>query len=219
MMRMADVIDPATVRILREALEDHGTFSDGRATAGRAARDIKRNGQLSKGPRHAVLAQAVERALRDNVLFRKAARPKAFVRILFNRYGPGDAYGPHLDDPMIAKRRTDLSFTLFLSPPTSYDGGELVIEDHDGETDVKLEAGDLVLYPTTQIHWVAPVTAGVRLACVGWVRSFIRLKAHRDILFDLDRAAETLFASEGAGPTYRQVTRARDNLIRLWAED
>ncbi|MGF1456058.1 MAG: Fe2+-dependent dioxygenase [Alphaproteobacteria bacterium] len=219
MIRMAQVLDTATVKTLREALDDPKTFADGRATAGRAARAVKRNGQLARGPRHAVLAQAVERALRDHALFRICARPQAFVRLLFNRYGPGDAYGPHLDDPLIGQRRTDLSFTLFLSPPSTYDGGELVIEDQDGETDVKLEAGDLVLYPTTRVHWVTPVTAGVRLACVGWVRSLIRLEAHRDILFDLDRAADTLFAAEGPGETYRQIVRARDNLIRLWAED
>ncbi len=219
MFRIAPILDPATLTTLQEALGDPDVFQDGRVTAGRAARAVKDNTQIKGGGRHSILAKAVETSLRQNALFMAAARPKVFARLVFSRYEPGQAYGTHLDDPIIDNRRTDLSFTLFLTDPADYDGGALVIEDRDGETAVKLDAGALVLYPSTALHRVEPVTRGVRLACVGWVRSLIRLDQHRDILLDLEMAAQSLFERDGKSPLYDRVARARDNLIRLWAED
>ncbi len=219
MLHIGSVLDEATRQVLVEALSEDAFFRDGRETAGAVARPVKNNGQIARGARHAVLSKAVETALRRHRLFMAAVRPRGFARLLFSRYGPGQAYGRHLDEPIIAGQRTDLSFTLFLNDPAAYDGGALVVEDRDGESEIKMPAGGLVLYPSTALHQVTPVTRGVRLACVGWVRSLIRLEAHRDILLDLETAADAVWRRDGASETHAQITRARDNLIRLWAED
>jgi PKHD-type hydroxylase len=138
---------------------------------------------------------------------------------MFARYEKGKNYGSHVDDALIGGMRTDVSFTLFLSDPKSYSGGELVIESTAGEEGIKLSAGSLVAYSTTTLHRVAKVTRGERLVCVGWVRSFIRDAAHRELLFDLDPARRRLFAREGNSPDYDLISKSAANLMRMWAED
>ena len=130
----------------------------------------------------------MEQALLAHPVFKAVARPKQLVGLLVSRYRPGMEYGLHVDDAMMQGVRTDLSFTLFLSAPEAYEGGELVIEGNDAENAIKLPAGSAVVYPTTSLHRVAPVTAGERLVVVGWVRSLIRRADQREILFDLDAA-------------------------------
>lgn len=188
-------------------------------TAGRSMRKVQNNLQMAKGPQQDIVSKTVETALRQNPMFMAAARPKRFCRILINRFEAGMAYGTHMDDPIIDGARTDLSFTLFLSPADAYHGGELVLETADGETPVKLGAGDLVLYPATILHRVEPVRRGLRLACIGWVRSLIRQEAHREILFDLDMAARDAFDQDGTSPLYDRLLKVKGNLTRLWAED
>lgn len=219
LLRLTQVLEAKTLTSLREIADDASLFEDGRKTAGRAARPVKNNLQLAGGARQQTAARMVETALRANAMFLSAARPKHFARILISRCETGMGYGTHIDDPVINGQRTDLSFTLFLTPPGAYDGGELVLEGHDGETAIKLEAGDLILYPTTVLHRVEPVTRGVRLAAVGWVRSLIRLDAYREILFDLDLSAQDVFDREGKSPLYDRLSKTKSNLIRLWAED
>lgn len=143
----------------------------------------------------------------------------ALTPLMFARYEKGKNYGSHVDDAMIGGMRTDVSFTLFLSDPKSYSGGELVIESTAGEEGIKLSAGSLVAYSTTTLHRVAKVTRGERLVCVGWVRSFIRDAAHRELLFDLDTARRRLFAREGNSPDYDLISKSTANLMRMWAED
>lgn len=128
-------------------------------------------------------------------------------------------YGSHVDDAMIGGLRTDVSFTLFLSDPKGYSGGELVIETAAGEDGIKLPAGSLVAYPTTVQHRVAKVTRGERLVCVGWVRSYIRDAAHRELLFDLDTARRRMFAREGKSADYDLISKSTANLMRMWIED
>src|SRR5690606_38146549 len=147
------------------------------------------------------------------------AQPKTITRIIVNRYGPGMEYGAHVDDALQGGRRADLSFTLFLSDPADYDGGELILEDPDGQIEVKLGAGDAVLYSTGSLHRVAPVTRGTRLAVAGWVRSLVRRADQRDILFDLDLAARALFEASGKTPAFDRVMKVRANLLRMWADD
>jgi PKHD-type hydroxylase len=198
--------------------ENRAAFSDGKKTAGWQASGVKNNEQLdAKSAR--VVAAKVETALRAHPLFLAAARPKSFLSILVSRYRPGMEYGLHVDDALMGGIRTDLSFTLFLADPHSYDGGELVIEGNDGDSAVKLPAGSVVIYPTTALHRVAPVTRGERIAVVGWVRSFIRSPEQREVLFDLDGA---IAAVRAAGIDRRQVDlllKVRANLLRMWAED
>ena len=216
--RIASVLDEPELRALTD-LAAGQVFEPGARTAGWSARTVKDNEQLTRGPAATAVSRTVEAALRRNDVFVAAAQPKTFCRTMLSRYEQGMSYGAHIDDALIAGIRADLSFTLFLSPPDSYEGGELVLDTPDGETSLKLDEGDLVLYPTTFLHRVEEVQSGTRLVCVGWIRSLIRLQAHREILFDLETAARTVFASEGKSPLFDRLSRSKSNLLRLWAED
>jgi PKHD-type hydroxylase len=217
-LRISKAIDLSTL----DAVEDvaaANVFQPGSGTAGRSARTVKNNEQLASGPAARGVSRTVEAALRRNDLFMAAAQPKTFCRVMLSRYEPGMSYETHTDDPLIGGYRADLSFTLFLSPPDSYEGGELVLDAVDGETSIKLDRGDLVLYPTTCLHRVREVRSGTRLVCIGWIRSLIRLQAHREILFDLETATRTVFEREGKSPLFDQLSKIKANVTRLWAED
>ena len=217
-LRISKVLDEPTVRALQDVAADH-VFQSGSRTAGRSARTVKNNQQLASGPAATAVSRTVEAALRRNDVFMAAAQPKTFCRTMLSRYEQGMAYGVHIDDPLIGGSRADVSFTLFLSPPGSYEGGELVLDAMDGETSIKLDEGDLVLYPTSFLHRVEEVRGGTRLVCVGWIRSLVRLEAHREILFDLDTAARTVFQREGKSALFDQLSKIKANVTRLWAED
>ena len=147
-----------------------------------------------------------------------AALPQKFAKILISRYTPGMHYGAHIDDPVIAGTRTDLSFTLFLSDPESYQGGELILKKHDGDELVKLQKGALCLYPSTSLHHVAEVTSGTRLAAVGWVQSRVRLGDQREILFDLQKALNDIPDTPENHPARLSLLKAKSNLMRLWVD-
>jgi PKHD-type hydroxylase len=183
------------------------------------ARAVKANEQLEAGARVDTVRSEVRKALMAHAGFVSFARPKTLSRILVSRYRDGMAYGPHIDDALMGGRRADLSFTLFLSDPDSYDGGELVMDGPDGETEIKLAAGDAVVYATSAIHQVAPVTRGERVAVVGWVRSLVRRPDQREILFDLDQVSAALFARDGKTRELDLVLKTKANLLRQWAED
>lgn len=166
-------------------------WQDGGATAGPEARQVKRNQQaiLSEtvGPK---IEQILSDAVTKNAVLKAAAQPSRFSPLLVSKTGAGGGYGLHVDNPFMGqgtdRLRTDISFTLFLSPPEAYEGGELVIE-HAGQTlSLKPQAGDLVLFPSTSLHEVAEVTSGERLVCVGWIESRVRRADDREILFDLN---------------------------------
>jgi PKHD-type hydroxylase len=216
---VGNVLSAADLKTIRAALR-RATFVDGRATAGFAARTVKNNTQAASDDRalETVRKLAAERILANEV-FRLAARPKVLTPIMFSRYEPGMNYGSHIDDAMMHGMRTDVSFTLFLSDPQSYDGGELVIESVGGEDAIKLDAGALVAYPTTTLHRVNEVTRGERLAAVGWARSFIRDAARRELLFDLDTARRQMFLRDGKSAEFDLVSKSLANLGRMWTED
>jgi PKHD-type hydroxylase len=140
------------------------------------------------------------------------------TQLILSRYRTGQTYGLHVDDALMQGLRTDLSFTLFLSDPETYDGGALIIEDAFEARAIKPAAGDLFLYPATTLHRVEPVTSGQRLAVVGWVQSLVRDPGQRDILFDVDQAVEYTFTTEGKSPQFDRLSKTRSNLLRLWAE-
>jgi PKHD-type hydroxylase len=194
-------------------------FVDGRATAGFAARLVKNNRQAVNDRKLDTMRKLVAERILGNEVFRLAVRPKALTPLMFSRYEAGMHYGSHVDDALMDGLRTDVSFTLFLSEPESYDGGELVIESASGEDAVKLAAGSLLAYPSTALHHVAPVTRGARLAAVGWARSFIRDSARRELLFDLDTARRAMFAQRGKSAEYDLVSKSLANLLRMWVED
>ncbi len=193
-------------------------YVDGRQTAGFAARLVKNNQQVEGRSLDAVRKLISERIM-TNEVFRMAVRPKALTPLLLSRYDPGMHYGSHVDDALMQGMRTDVSFTLFVADPASYDGGELVIEAPAGEEAVKLEAGSLVAYPSTTLHHVADVTRGTRYAAVGWARSYIRDPAQRELLFDLDTARRQMFERDGKTAQYDLIAKSLANLTRMWVED
>lgn len=217
MLGLDAVLTPEELTSIRGRLSGTG-FQDGRTTAGWHARQVKSNEQLpADDPVSRVVRTEIEAALRRNPIFSAAVQPK-FVQLLLNRYGPGQAYGTHVDDAFINGRRTDVSVTVFLSAPESYEGGDLVIETPAGEQRVKLPAGAAIIYPASSLHRVEPVTKGERLACVGWIESRIRDGAAREILFDLERARRSLFQQHGKTPEFDLIAKATANLLRRWGE-
>jgi len=193
-------------------------FEDGRHTAGWSARLVKDNQQARPGPSLRLLQERVAQAIRSHEVFELAVRPRALTPLLFSRYGVGQQYGSHVDNPLMDGVRTDVSFTLFLAEPESYDGGELVIETTAGEDEIKLPAGCLVAYPSTTLHRVAPVKRGERLVAVGWVQSYVRDPGRREILFDLETAKRRLFDAQGKTAEFDLIAKSAANLLRMWAE-
>ncbi|MGK7906638.1 MAG: Fe2+-dependent dioxygenase [Synechococcus sp.] len=198
-------------------------FVDGKLTAGWHARKVKNNQQLRGGSdAHTKLTAIVKQALQRNELFQMAARPKTIRSPLFSRYDEGMSYGAHVDNAVMATQsqpmRTDLSFTLFLTPPECYDGGELIVESTQGEQHFKLEAGSMVLYPSSTLHRVETVTSGSRFVAVSWVQSTVRSPEHREILFDLDTARRSLFKQQGKTAEFDLLTKSLSNLMRMWVE-
>ena len=214
---IGNVLSGEDIDLVRATLAQ-ATFVDGRETAGFAARQVKHNRQAD-GRKTETVRKLVEERILAHEVFALAVRPKALTPILFSRYEPGMRYGSHADDPLMQGLRTDVSFTLFLSDPESYDGGELVIEGASGEDAVKLVAGSLIAYPSTALHHVAEVTRGERLAAVGWARSYVRDGAQRELLFELDTARRQLFKREGKSVEYDLVSKSLANLMRMWVED
>lgn len=199
-------------------------WQDGRATAGARAAAVKRNHQLAADtPAAQRWAAPVQQALARHPLFIAAALPLRTLPPLFSRYGPGDHYGPHIDNAIrpagTVTVRTDLAATLFLSDPAGYDGGALHIETSLGPNRIRLNAGDLLLYPATSRHQVEPVTRGTRLAAVFWVQSMVRDAGQRALLLDLDQTIQALAAAHGqAYAAVVALTGTYHNLLRNWAE-
>jgi PKHD-type hydroxylase len=211
------VLSPAEAGVLAEAARGLA-YDDGHKTAGRFAREVKANDQAAASTERDAILARVERALAEHPVFHSAARPKALSPLILSRYRVGQTYGLHVDDALMGPLRSDLSFTLFLAPPDSYDGGALIIEDTLEERAIKLAAGDMILYPTTTLHQVEPVKRGERLAVIGWVQSLIRDGARREMLFDLDQAVEAVFERDGKTPLFDKLAKTRSNLLRMWAE-
>jgi len=214
---IGNVLSAADLDSLRAGL-DGAHFVDGRETAGFAARTVKHNLQSASEPALDAPRALVRERILANEVFGLAVRPKA-LSLMFSRYDPGMRYGTHVDDAIMHGMRADVAFTLFLSDPQSYDGGELVLDAAAGEDAIKLPSGALVAYPATSLHRVAEVTRGTRLAAIGWARSFVRDAAQRELLFDLDTARRKLFAQQGATAEFDLLSKSLANLMRMWAED
>ena len=219
---IGNVLSSDALGRIREQLEAVD-FRDGRETAGWHARTVKRNTQADgRDARVAALRTEIDKAIRDNGLFHMSARPRRVMPVMFSRYTDDMEYGNHVDDAVMngpdGPVRTDVSFTLFLSEPEEYDGGELVTDTTAGEETYKLPAGSMVVYPSSTLHRVAPVTRGARLAAVGWAQSQIRDPARREVLFDLDTARRRLFDQHGKTEEFDTVSKSVANLTRMWAE-
>ena len=216
-LAIADVLSEVEVAEVCARLST-ARFVDGKATAGWSARLVKANLQATGSPELDRMRALVELRLTEHAVFALAVRPKTVLGPLFSRYEPGHAYGAHVDDALLAGVRADVSFTLFLSPPESYDGGELVIDSASGEDAFKLAPGSLVTYPSTTLHRVEKVTRGSRLVAVSWAQSYIRDPARRELLFDLDMARRSLFPKYGKTREFDAISKAVTNLLRMWAD-
>ncbi len=200
-----------------------GEFVDGKLTAGWHAKLVKNNQQLdNKTPVGQQLTEQIKSALNRNNLFQTAVRPRLIHSVLLSRYDAGMSYDRHVDNALMKKNdrmcRTDVSFTLFLTSPNEYEGGELVIENADDEKAYKLDAGCAILYPSTSLHRVNPVTKGTRLVAVGWIQSLIRNESDREILFDLETARRVIFTRDGKTAEFDLISKSIANLIRKWAD-
>jgi PKHD-type hydroxylase len=218
------VLAEEEVRDFRQRMEA-ATWEDGASSAGTLARGVKRNQQLPEGVEPAAsLGQHILRRLGQKPAFISAALPARIYPPRFNRYTAGANYGLHVDSAVMSPPgsqqplRSDLSATLFLSGPDEYDGGELTIEHAHGTQAVKLEAGDLVLYPSSSLHRVSPVTRGARIAAFFWIQSLVPDDAARSLLFDLDRAIQGVTPSLAPDdPHLLALTGIYHNLLRRWA--
>lgn len=220
-----DVLDKGEVAEFRRVM-DAAEWEDGRSTAGSQSALVKSNEQLpTDSPLARKLGERIITALMANATFVSAAVPLKIFPPLFNRYRGGHHFGEHVDnairgDKLTGQRiRTDLSVTLFLSEPDDYDGGELIVEDHYGAQEIKLPAGHMVLYPSTSLHMVTPVTRGARLASFFWLQSMIKDAHARSMIFDLDTSIQDLVERLGRNDTQvRRLTNIYHNLIRHWAD-
>jgi PKHD-type hydroxylase len=220
-----DVLTQEDVALCRATLA-RAEWEDGRATAGAQSAMAKKNRQVRlDSPHGREIGELILRRLAGNALFLSAALPKTIIPPLFNLYGPGETFGIHVDNamrviPQTGERiRTDLSATLFLADPDSYEGGELVIETPFGGQDIKLPAGHMVLYPATSLHEVLPVQSGERLCSFFWMQSMVRDEGRRTMLFDLDQTIQQLAADLGTeSPHAVRLTGIYHNLIRAWGE-
>jgi PKHD-type hydroxylase len=197
-------------------------FVDGKLTAGWHAKLVKHNQQLKAGTSQRQLKTKICDVLNRNALFQSAIRPKLIHSLLFSRYSEGMSYDTHVDNAIMGGTsglyRSDVSFTLFLNSPQEYTGGELTIEGVQEEQSYKLEAGSAIVYPSTTLHRVNPVTQGTRLVAVGWVQSLIRNGSDRELLFDLETASRSIFAKSGKTPEFDLISKSIANLLRKWAE-
>ena len=224
LLHIPNVLNPEELAKLQD-LMTKADWVDGRITAGTQSAQVKRNMQLPEESEFAEVGRKVVlQALSRNALFFSATLPKKIYPPLFNQYRDGMDFGAHIDNavrthaPTGNHIRTDISSTLFIAPPESYEGGELVVEDTYGQQIVKLPAGDMVVYPGTSLHHVRPVTKGTRVACFFWTQSMIRDDAQRTLLFDMDAAISTLRQQYGDSVAVIRLTGNYHNLVRMWAD-
>jgi len=225
MIAIPDVLDASTLARVR-GLIDGAEWIDGNVTSGHQSALAKRNTQL---PEQSAAAREAGGIILDALgrvpLFIAAALPLRLYPPLFNRYGPGDGFDVHVDNAVRIQRdtdfrvRSDLSATLFLADPDSYDGGELVVEDQFGVQAVKLPAGHMILYPASSLHRVEPITRGERIASFFWIQSMVRDDGARRILFDLDSGIQAVAADRGQGDhAVIGLTGVYHNLLRRWTD-
>lgn len=224
MLHIPNVLSAEQVQRCRRMF-DRVQWVDGRATAGGQAGAVKRNLQIpDDDPEALECGQMIVAALYRSGLFMSSVLPAKVLPPMFNRYDAGMTFGSHVDNAIRRIRatgetmRTDVSTTLFLSDPDDYDGGELVVEDTYGSHEVKLPAGDAILYPATSLHHVTPVTRGSRISSFFWTQSLIRSDHQRSMLFDMDMAIMRLNADHAGHPSAVQLTGVYHNLLREWSQ-
>jgi len=220
-LTISAIEDAAEVERLRSRANALG-WRDGRSTAGRVAKAVKRNEQaVLNNEQGKTLKKEIMPLISENAVLNAIARPRRFSSLMISRTRDGGHYGAHVDNALMgkgeARLRTDISFTLFLSDPEDYEGGELVIHAAGMRSSVKAKAGQMVLYPSSSIHEVRPVSRGERIVCVGWIESMIADPSQRELLFDLENLRITLRQKlEANGPELLTLDKTVANLLRMW---
>jgi PKHD-type hydroxylase len=222
LLRIPSVLNADQLNTVRKLLAG-AAFVDGRLSAGDAARRVKHNEEIDKDAVQLThLNNIVMGSLVQHPVYRSGALPLRVASPYYARYRPGKAYGDHVDDPIMGTDgvlyRSDISITVFLNDPAGYDGGELVIHTSFGSNEVKLPAGDAVMYPSSSLHQVRGVTRGERLVAVTWLQSLVRDPARRELLYQLNLARETLLRDAPDATETAQVNTAYVNLVRMWGE-
>lgn len=225
MLHIPGLLNAEQVAGMRARLAADPEWIDGRASVGSQGARVKRNRQLDEeSPLALALGGEVSAALQANPLFVSAVLPLRILAPYFNAYGGGEHYGLHVDGAIRARRgglpplRADVSTTVFLSDPGEYDGGELTVVDSYGTHEVKLPAGDAIVYPSSSVHQVLPVTRGERIASFLWTQSMVRDDGRRGMLFELDATIQALRAQHGETTAVVDLARHYDKLLRMWAE-
>lgn len=222
LLKLTNVLNQLQLQRIDEILA-RASFQDGKLTAGMIASRVKDNQEL-KAEREPMeeLIRLVIPALANHRDFNAAALPMRMADPIVARYQSGNHYGLHVDDAIMGhsgqRFRSDISMTLFLRDPASYAGGELVIQTAFGDQQVKLAAGDAVIYPSSSLHRVAPVTSGERLVMLFWIQSHVRDPARRELLFDLNRVRENQLRADAQGEDAQRLDRSFANLMRMWAD-
>ncbi len=222
LLTVPGLLNPLQREKIQELLQG-ASFVDGRQTAGFAAARVKNNLEVQLPPeRRKVLSRLIMASLGHSEVFRYGVLPHRVADPIVARYEPGMAYGEHVDDAIMGtsgpRFRTDVSMTIFLNPPESYDGGELVVRTSFGEKKIKLPAGDAVFYPASSLHQVAPVSRGERLVILTWIQSYVRDPAQRELLYELNLAREPLLKEAPGARITSYVDRCYANLLRMWSE-
>ena len=222
LLTIPELLDAAQLAEIRRLLAD-APFTDGRYSAGADARRVKHNEEVDPSDtRVRALNQLVLMPLHRHETFQAAALPRKLSGAFFARYLPGMQYGAHVDDPVMGpeggRYRTDVSVTVFIGEPQSSEGGELVVETDFGEQQVKLPAGHAVIYPSSSLHRVSPVTGGERLVAVAWAESMVRDPARRQMLYELYQVHEALRRDNPDAEVTRRAGHVRANLMRMWAD-
>jgi PKHD-type hydroxylase len=224
LLRIPGVLTSHQLADFREKL-DTAEWADGRYSAGYLSHGVKDNSQLADAdPTAQTLGREILDALEGNALFTSAALPLKIVAPIFNRYSGKQSYGRHIDGAIRPvgdghhRVRTDVSATLFLSEADDYDGGELVVEDTYGARQIKLPAGDMLLYPGTSVHRVEPVTRGARLAAFFWIQSMVRSDSDRTLLFQLDNSIQSIATDHADHTALVSLAGVYHNLLRRWAD-
>jgi PKHD-type hydroxylase len=222
LLRIPGLLEPPQIEKIHQVLAD-ATFVDGKLTAGFAAARVKDNLEMQDRPeRTKLLIRILMASLGHNETFRFGVLPHRVADPIFARYEPGMRYGDHVDDAVMGSSgprfRSDVSMTVFLNEPETYEGGELSIRTSFGEQRIKLPAGDAVIYPSSSVHQVAPVARGERLVALTWIQSYVRDPARRELLYELNLAREKLLKEAPEQETTHYVDRSYANLMRMWAE-
>ncbi|MCU7851000.1 MAG: Fe2+-dependent dioxygenase [Candidatus Thiodiazotropha sp. (ex Monitilora ramsayi)] len=222
LVEINDLLQPAQLKKIDEILSK-AEFVDGKLTAGKAASRVKNNEELKGEPQQMqLLIRILTSAMAHNPTFRSAVLPYRMADPIFARYQSGMTYGDHVDDPLMGlsgqRFRSDVSMTLFLRDPETYQGGELVVRTTFGEKQVKLKAGSAVIYPSSSLHHVAEVTQGERMVALAWMQSYVRDPAQRELLYELDLAREDLLTSAPEAESTGLVDKSYANLLRMWGD-